>query len=265
MSSRIDQLIAGLQEMRTLMRKRRKREKVVSLLSDQFLVWRALSAELAGAADEFSEPPPKVTREEEDRPQVLQGVEHTTPLTALMQSESGLEDDATDETYELVRHLREMEDIEEAAIYLQHRLTDAVRNARLVTVRAMIRHIWQGALNPWQMMKHALAITRAYAQKQLRGITQTELSMLLNETRQATNTRERTLHDQLLERWGVKGYKPDGGLKSETARAAFKRAATGNRNRATAERKRRKQKLLTGGRAAAQRRNETHTETIDPP
>jgi hypothetical protein len=251
MSAKIDEIIAGLNEMRGLMRKRQKREKVAAMLSDQFLLWRALSAELAGSVAEFNEP--RAKGHDEDEPvMVVQVVEQQTPLTALMESEAGVDGEADEESYEMVTRLREMEDVEEAAVYLQQHLHDVVRTARLVTVRAMIRHIWQGAVNPWMMMKHALAITRAYAQKQLRGITQTELALLLNETRQATSTRERQIHDELLARWGVRGYKPDGGLKSESARRASKKSATGNRNRATAERRRRQTRILTGCRKVDQ-------------
>ena len=199
MSAKIDQLIEGLTEMRGLMAKRQKREKVAAMLSDQFLLWRSLSAELAGSVAELNEPRTK-GQDEDERLMVVQVVEQQTPLTALMESEAAVDGDAEEETCAMVTRLRELDDVEEAALYLQQHLHDVVRTARLVTVRAMIRHMWQGAVNPWEMMKHALAITRAYAQKQLRGITQTELALLLNETRQATSTRERQVHDELLAR-----------------------------------------------------------------
>jgi len=260
--NRIDELIAGLQELQGLMRQRRWRQKAAEMLSDQFLLWRGIADEISTmtAGDNGGERHGGRAAEETSGP--AEAVDHSTPLSELLASEGAAGgDEATEEMWELATRLRECEDPEAAALLLQDKLQAAVRTARLLTVRAMIRHIWQGAVTPWQMMKHALAITRAYALPQLKGINQTELAVLLNETRQATSARERKLHDELLERWGVRGYKPDGGLKSEAARAKYAAVQRGNTSRRKGQRRQRREQILRGGRGAVEMHRDTKPTT----
>lgn len=244
--SRIDELIAGLTDLKGLLRQRRWRQKVVENLSDQFLLWRAIADEISATMGDFANEGRQPARAAEEVKTLELAVDHTTPLSELLAAEGDSGESATEEMWELAVRLRESDDPEEAALLLQDKMQAAVRTARLLTVRAMIRHIWQGAVTPWEMMKHALAITRAYALPQLRGINQTELALLLNETRQATSARERRLHDELLERWGVRGYKPDGGLKSEAARAKYAAVQRGNTSRRKGQRRQRREQILSG-------------------
>ena len=107
-----------------------------------------------------------------------------------------------------------------------------MRAAQASTLRSMISYIWHSANSPWEMMKRCLAITRRYQRNNLKGISMTEVSLLLNETRAAPSARERDVHDELLIRWGVRAPKAaDAGLKSASACQKSRRAAMGNRNR----------------------------------
>lgn len=119
---------------------------------------------------------------------------------------------------------------EDGAARLVHR---ALSGVQLRVLNAMIRYIWHGARNPWQMMKRALAITRRYQREELRGITMTEVAELLGECRCAgVSARERDVHDKYFQRWMVKAPKAaDGGLRGPDTCAKNRLRALGNTNR----------------------------------
>lgn len=109
-------------------------------------------------------------------------------------------------------------------------LRDMVTRARVAGVMAMARYIWFGCKHPWDALKRLLAITRSQMPKLLRGITQTEVSQMLDEGRAATQAREKRVVEKFLQAWGVKGFVTAGG-KAVSTRKKYADKAKGNTNR----------------------------------
>lgn len=121
-----------------------------------------------------------------------------------------------------------------------------IQTTRLNTVRGMLRYFWSGGLNPWEAMKKLLAATREAAAELIGGCTQTEVALVLGETKAATSAREKQV-EELLKRWGVKGYRMVGGKKTEEAREAYRLVQMGNKSRRKGERRKRAEALRAAG------------------
>jgi hypothetical protein len=119
-----------------------------------------------------------------------------------------------------------------------------ILEVRLITLRTMLRYLWQSARNPWDAMKTLLAVTRLVSSSLIRGASQTDVAFLLRETKGATRAREKRDVEALLQKWGVQGFHLEGGQKSESARQIYAEVQKGNRNRAKSKEpnKERKQK-----------------------
>lgn len=111
-------------------------------------------------------------------------------------------------------------------------LSDEEMQERVRNWRIFLDYIFQGGIsNPWAAFKNLLAVVRRVNPSYLDGVSQTELGILLNETRAAPSAREIRVVEGLLKRWGVAGFHLLGGTKSETARERCAEAQRGNQNR----------------------------------
>jgi hypothetical protein len=127
---------------------------------------------------------------------------------------------------------------------------DEIQQARVNTVRGMLRYFWHGGLNPWEAMKRMLATTREVACHLIGGVTQTEVALILDETKAATSAREGQL-EALLKKWGVRGFRLVGGKKTDEAKAIYRQVQQGNKSREKGERRKRAEALRGGGGAGA--------------
>lgn len=110
-------------------------------------------------------------------------------------------------------------------------LQQMVDRERVRTLKALLNYLWSGARSPWCVMKNVLAVTRRVKPLLIKGVSQTEVAWLLDETRAAVHAREKRTVEELLQRWGVKGFKLFGGTKSEAAREKYRDVQKGNCNR----------------------------------
>lgn len=214
-----------------LARQRVRRDEALTMVSDLYVLLQEVARQMGSKGHGFSERPVRRTDDDEEDQQ--------TRLERVTAAETG--------AVSLVDVLAEEEDERPPSQAVRDLVTDLmehspgdaarivqtfVRSAQAATLRSMISYIWHDAGSPWEMMKRCLAITRRYQRNKLRGISMTEVSLLLNETRAAPSARERDVHDELLIRWGVRAPKAaDAGLKSVSACQKSRRAAMGNHNR----------------------------------
>ena len=96
----------------------------------------------------------------------------------------------------------------------------------------LLRFVFQdGVNNPWLGFKNLLAVARRFKPELLSGLNQTQLAVILDETRAAVSVREISVVEGQLEKFGVPAFLVDAGLKSPKDRAAYARAQRGNQNR----------------------------------
>ncbi len=194
-----------------------------------------------------------------------------TPLTALLEGEpeekeasAAVVARAAGKIAERIAdHMARVEgveiDEELLAGLLRKEIDSEIHEVRLITVRTFLRYLWEGARNPWDAAKKLLAATRLAAKQLIRGISQTEVALILGETKAATRAREKK-QEELLERWGAKATHFEGAQKSPSARATYSRVQRGNRNRANSKRP-----AKTKTRKSSKRYEEsTRKETGDP-
>jgi hypothetical protein len=122
-------------------------------------------------------------------------------------------------------------DEELLADLLRKEIDGEIHEVRLITTRAMLRYLWQGARNPWDALKKLLAVTRLAAKELIGGISQTEVAWILGETKAATRAREKKGVEDYLREWGAGTVHFEGAQKSEAARATYARVQMGNKNR----------------------------------
>lgn len=122
-------------------------------------------------------------------------------------------------------------DEELLADLLRKEIDGEIHEVRLITTRALLRYLWQGARNPWDAMKKLLAVTRLAAKELIGGISQTEVAWILGETKAATRAREKKGVEDYLREWGAGTVHFEGAQKSEAARATYARVQLGNKNR----------------------------------
>jgi hypothetical protein len=122
-------------------------------------------------------------------------------------------------------------DEELLADMLRKEIDGEIHEVRLITTRALLRYLWQGARNPWDALKKLLAVTRLAAKELIGGISQTEVAWILGETKAATRAREKKGVEDYLREWGAGTVHFEGAQKSEAARATYARVQMGNKNR----------------------------------
>lgn len=174
-----------------------------------------------------------------------------TPLTVLLlgedheraQSNRAIEA-GVDRIVEAIVEAIEMDD-ESLREIVREAIGDEIQRTRLNTVRGMLRYFWHGGLNPWEAMKKLLAATREAACHLIGGVSQTEVAALLGETKAATSAREKQL-EELLKRWGVRGFRLVGGGKTDEAREIYRQVQKGNKSRRKGQRRKRAEELRRG-------------------
>lgn len=214
-----------------LARQRVRRDEALTMVSDLYVLLQEVARQMGSKGHGFSERPVRRTDDDEEDQQTRldRAAAAETGAVSLVDVLAEEDDDRppTQAVRDLVTDLIEHSPGDAARI-----VQTFVRAAQAATLRSMISYIWHDASSPWEMMKRCLAITRRYQRSKLRGISMTEVSLLLNETRAAPSARERDVHDELLIRWGVRAPKAaDAGLKSVSACEKSRRAAMGNSNR----------------------------------
>lgn len=127
-------------------------------------------------------------------------------------------------------------DEELLADLLRKEIDGEIHEVRIITTRALLRYLWEGARNPWDALKKLLAVTRLVAKDLIRGASQTQVAWILGETKAATRAREKQFED-FLKSWGAKSPHFEGAQKSEAARATYARVQMGNRNRSKGKKK----------------------------
>lgn len=164
-------------------------------------------------------------------------VDARTPLSALLEGEPEERRASSAVVAKAARRIAERVaeevevDPEALATLLTAEIQDEILEVRLITLRTMLRYLWQDARNPWCAMKKLLAVTRLAASHLICGASQTDVACILGETKAATRAREKRL-EELLQCWGIRGYHLEGGQKSESAREIYRQVQKGNRNRA---------------------------------
>jgi hypothetical protein len=104
------------------------------------------------------------------------------------------------------------------------------RQVRIDTLQALMDFIWQDGPDLLKAMKRLLVITRCGSPTHLLHMEQTEVAVLLNETRSATNARETAVWVEWLEGKGFFGTRTRL-HKSDEAKAKYKAGAMGNVSR----------------------------------
>jgi hypothetical protein len=105
-----------------------------------------------------------------------------------------------------------------------------VRQVRIQTFQSMMDFIWQDGPDLLKAMKRLLVMTRCGSPTHVLHMDQTEVAVLLNETRSATNARETKVWVEWLEGKGFFGTRTRL-HKSDEAKAKYAKGAVGNVSR----------------------------------
>ncbi len=170
------------------------------------------------------------------------------PATVLMENEP--EDDLKDgeireDVMRLACSLKER-NILAAAGELQRHIDESRKRSRLVTLNGLLRYVWSESRNPWAAMCYLLAITRLVAPEIVRGMSQTEVAVLLHgspKKRAAISAREKKI-EGFMRSWGVKGFTLLGGRKSASTTPVYAAAQEGNNSRRKGERRKKGREFL---------------------
>jgi hypothetical protein len=104
------------------------------------------------------------------------------------------------------------------------------RQVRIDTFQALMDFVWQDGPDLIKAMKRLLVITRCGSPTHVLHMEQTEVAVLLNETRSATNARETDVWVQWLENKGFFGTRTRL-HKSDATKVKYAQAAMGNVSR----------------------------------
>jgi hypothetical protein len=113
------------------------------------------------------------------------------------------------------------------------RLDESEMEARLDAFVVLCRFCFEGGRirNPWLAFKNFLAVVRRACPEMLDSISQTELALLLGETKASPSAREKKILEGLMKKFGMLGTHLLGGTKSDAARRKYSAAQRGNTNR----------------------------------
>lgn len=100
---------------------------------------------------------------------------------------------------------------------------------RVIVVAQMMNFLWADGPHPIKALKRLFAITRRISPQHLCSMTLDQVAILLNETRQATQTREEQVVEALLKKLGFKAKAHRG--KDAQARAAYSKQRKGTKSR----------------------------------
>lgn len=253
---RSDEVEMSLRALETAVRCGYGRDAICERLTDCSVALSHLAEETNRLAKQAGQGRKLVTRVEDERES--QGSDGREELRSEHEIAMLGHDDSPGENDELSVAARELAvlvkgaPMQDGARLLQDRMADQRRHVRLTTIRAVFRAFWHGAGTPWQMMLNGVAISRRYVQSYIPGMTQTEVSRLLGETRAATSARESRLHDAMLLKWGVKNPKAaDAGLKSPAACAHYKQSNGKSKSRKRGERRKKLQRAFQAAASSA--------------
>ncbi|MBB5038246.1 hypothetical protein [Prosthecobacter dejongeii] len=105
-----------------------------------------------------------------------------------------------------------------------------IREARVRTFQELMDFIWAGGPNPVAALKRLFVITRCGSPQHLAFMSQTDVAVLLNETRAATQSREEKHWEKYLEELGFFGTRTRL-KKNDGARETYKELRKGNVSR----------------------------------
>lgn len=100
---------------------------------------------------------------------------------------------------------------------------------RVIVVAQMMNFLWADGPHPIKALKRLFAITRRISPQHLCAMTLDQVAILLNETRQATQTREERVVEDLLKKLGFKAKAARG--KDAEARAKYSQQRKGTKSR----------------------------------
>lgn len=203
-------------------------ERGLDLIGQIHEITGLLAVEMSQLRATFSAMP--VRRRDEDEEQAREAMMDQRQVMTLIDVLDDEDLEPSKQDRELVNHLREIADAEDAAVCLRREfIAEGTR-----VLRAMIAFIWHGSPTEAAMIKRVTAITRRYQRERLSGITQTEVARLHGEVSRCAgvSARERNVHDEQFERVGVRGAgAADRGLKTESTKQKNRAAAMNNSNR----------------------------------
>jgi len=101
---------------------------------------------------------------------------------------------------------------------------------RALVIDEFLKFVWADGPHPMKALKRLFAITRRICPEHLSRMTLDQVAILLNETKQATQTREERVVEDLLKGLGFKSTKAPRG-KSDEARANYSKLRKGSKSR----------------------------------
>jgi len=117
------------------------------------------------------------------------------------------------------------------------------RQARVDTFQRLMDFLFAEGPNPLKAMRRLYVLARCASPQHVAHMNQTEMAVLLNETRAATCEREQRLWERMLERLGFFGTRRPL-KKSDGARASYAETAKGNHSRLGGKKAERRLSLL---------------------
>jgi len=135
-----------------------------------------------------------------------------------------------------------------------------VRRARIDTFQRFMDFIWAEGPNPIRALRRLFVITRCGSPTHLAMMNQTDVAVLLNETRAATSARELALWQPLMQNGGFFGVKRPG-MKGEGAKKTYAAAAVGNHNRKGGKKAIAKFSVLREEHAKSKRKHKRQSKT----
>lgn len=131
---------------------------------------------------------------------------------------------------------------------------------RVIVVAELMNFLWADGPHPIKALKRLFAITRRISPHHLCSMTLDQVAILLNETKQATQTREERVVEDLLKGLGFKATKAPRG-KSAEARETYSKLRKGSKSRLGGKKAMRKYSALRSPRDPSTR---VDGSTIDP-
>lgn len=114
---------------------------------------------------------------------------------------------------------------------------------RVIVLAQFLDYLWADGPHPIKALKRLFAATRRIFPDRLCNMTLEQVAILLNETRQATQTREERVVEDLLKGLGFKTTKAPRG-KSAEARANYSKQRKGTKSRLGGKKAKRKLSAL---------------------
>jgi len=129
-----------------------------------------------------------------------------------------------------------------------------VREAKLLTFQNLMDFIWADGPNPIAALKRLFVITRMGSPGHLGYMSQSDVAVLMNETRAATQSREERVWEKFLEQRGFVGTRA-ALKKGDAARATYREIQQGNVCRKGGEKARKKYSVLRNAEKTNQKNN----------